>query len=148
VSLPFSFLGCNEFERNGRFSPSIKSLPKRGDKALRYMVLLGSNHISAENDNPSMPGPSSLFWLGIWWEYAMALDGTITRKQCSRKLADSCDRYRSANDARSLLDEILAPLNAGRVDARGTMLISRFVEEHYLPYERENCKPSTIAQTE
>lgn len=54
----------------------------------------------------------------------MALDGTITRKQRSRKLADYCDRYRSADDVRSLLDEILAPLNAGRFDARGTMLIT------------------------
>jgi hypothetical protein len=112
------------------------------------MVLFRSKHISAENDNPSIPGPSSLFWLGIWWEHAMALDGTITRKQRSRKLADYCDRYRSANDVRSLLDEILAPLNAGRVDARGTMLITGFVEEDYLPYVRENYKPSTIAQTE
>jgi integrase len=66
------------------------------------------------------------------------------RKQRSKKLADYCDRYRSEGDVRPLLDEILAPLNAGRVDARGTTLIFKFVDGHYLPFARENFKPSTI----
>jgi integrase len=85
-----------------------------------------------------------LFWLGIWWEDAIEPDGTIKRKQRSRKLADYCDRYRSDRDVRPLLDEILGPLNAGRVDARSTMPINEFVEGHYLPFARENFKPSTI----
>ena len=86
MSLPFSFLRCSEFERNAPFSLSIKRFPKRGRKALRYMVLFRSKHISAEDDNPSIPGPSSLFWLGIWWEHAMALDGTDNTEAAFKKV--------------------------------------------------------------
>lgn len=85
-----------------------------------------------------------LSWLGIWWEDTVQLDGSLKRKQRSRKLADYCDRYRSGRDVRPLLDEILAPINAGRVDPRSTMAISQFVEGYYLPFGRENFKPSTI----
>jgi integrase len=74
----------------------------------------------------------------------MQLDGTLKRKQRSRKLADYCDRYRSERDVRPLLDEIVIPLNAGRVDARSTMSLNQFVGEHYLPFARDNFKPSTI----
>lgn len=85
-----------------------------------------------------------LSWLGIWWEDAVQVDGAMKRKQRSKKLADYCDRYRSERDVRPLLDEILAPLNAGRVDPRSTMSIRQFVEGYYLPFSRENFKPSTI----
>src|SRR5262249_55220629 len=71
------------------------------------------------------------------------VDGRVVRKQRSRKLADYCDRYRSKKDVRPLLHAILKPLNEGRSDARSTMPITEYIEAHYLPFTKDNLKPST-----
>ena len=81
-------------------------------------------------------------WFGRWREDVLK-DGKITRKQRSKRLADYCDRYKTERDVRPLLEEILRPLNEGRADVRSTLTLASFVSNFYLPYARENLKPST-----
>lgn len=82
-------------------------------------------------------------WYGRWREDAI-VDGKVKRVQKFEKLADVDDRYRSKVDVRPLLAERLRTLNEGRADARGTLSLSAFVDEFYLPYARESFKPSTV----
>ncbi len=83
-------------------------------------------------------------WFGRWYQDEMQDDGSIRRVLRTKKLAEMCDRYRTATDVRPLLDEILRPLNEGRTDARSTMTLARFVEHHYQPeYVDIELKPST-----
>jgi hypothetical protein len=37
------------------------------------------------------------------------------------------------------------PINAGKTRAESAMSVFDYGEEHWLPWVRENCKPSTIA---
>ncbi len=67
-------------------------------------------------------------WYGRWREDVIE-NGHIVRKQRSRILAEVSDRYRHESDVRPLLDEILQPLNAGKVDARSSLSIRTFVED-------------------
>jgi integrase len=84
-------------------------------------------------------------WFGRWYENVVQPDGSVKRQLRNRKLADFSDQYRTKNDVRPLLDEILRPLNTGKVDARSTMTITQFVENYYVPFvkNRDNMKPST-----
>src|SRR5579862_8190923 len=83
-------------------------------------------------------------WYGRWWEDVIE-NGQVVRKQRARKLAEYSDRYRSESDVRPLLDDILRPLNEGKTTPEGTLSVSQFVEDHYLPFGEDNFKPSTIA---
>jgi integrase len=67
------------------------------------------------------------------------------RNQCSAKLADVCDRFRSKADVRPLLAEKLRPINEGKTRPESTLPVAQFVELHYLPFVDENFKPSTCA---
>ncbi len=82
-------------------------------------------------------------WFGRWYEDRIQPDGSVERKLVTRKLADISDRYQRKRDVQPLLDDILRPLNAGQVDARSTMTLTRFVEDHYLPHVEAEKKPST-----
>jgi len=83
-------------------------------------------------------------WYGRWWDDIIE-NGLVVRKQRARKLAEYSDRYRTDTDVRPLLDAILRPLNEGKTRPEGTLSVSQFVEEHYLPFAEENFKPSTFA---
>jgi integrase len=69
----------------------------------------------------------------------------VKRVQTSgRKLADYSDRFRAEKDVRPLIDDILRPLNEGKIDAGSSMTLSQFVESHYEPeYVNTELKPST-----
>ena len=82
-------------------------------------------------------------WFGRWYEDQLQEDGTVKRVQQSRRLADYCDRYRTESDVRPLLDDILQPLNAGRVDARSTASLTQFVESEDYKSHLRDLKPST-----
>ena len=82
-------------------------------------------------------------WYGRWREDAI-VNGQLQRQQRFVKLCDCDDRYRCKADVRPLLAERLRALNEGRADARSTLTLSTFVNEFYLPYGRDNFKPSTI----
>jgi integrase len=81
-------------------------------------------------------------WHGRWREDVLE-DGRVVRKQRSAKLADVSDRYRTKSDVRPLLAEKLRPINEGRQRPESTLHVSEFVEDFYLPFVRENYKPST-----
>ena len=81
-------------------------------------------------------------WYGRWREDVLE-NGQIVRKQVSGKLAEVCDRFRSKADVRPLLAEKLRPLNERRTRPEGTLPVSEFVENYYLPFAEENFKPST-----
>jgi len=72
-------------------------------------------------------------------------DGRIVRKQQCKKLAAVCDRYRVEKDLQGLRDEILGPINSGKVRPESTLAVAEFAEGNWLPWARENCKPSTVA---
>ena len=80
-------------------------------------------------------------WFARWRDTAK--DGK--RKLFYRDLAPVNDAYRTARDVQPLLDEILAPVNAGKTRPESTLSVFDYGEEHWLPWVRENCKPSTIA---
>jgi integrase len=72
-------------------------------------------------------------------------DGQIVRKQQCKRLAPVCDQYRTEKDLYGLRDEILGPINSGKVRPESTLTIAEFGEKCWLPWVRENCKPSTVA---
>ncbi|MGB2665780.1 MAG: tyrosine-type recombinase/integrase [Candidatus Acidiferrum sp.] len=85
---------------------------------------------------------------GSWflrYRDARIVGGVNVRKQICQRLAAVCDRYRSARDVQPLADEILAPINSGKAKVESTLTIAEFAEQHWLPWVRENCKPSTVA---
>ena len=82
-------------------------------------------------------------WFGRWYEDKLQTDGTVKRVQQSRRLADYCDRYRTESDVRPLLDDILQPLNAGRMDARSTATLTQFVESEDYKSHLYDLKAST-----
>ncbi len=71
--------------------------------------------------------------------------GMVVRKQVCKRLAPVSDRYRTERDLRELVDEILRPINSGKARPATTMSVSEVAEENWLPWVRENCKPSTVA---
>jgi hypothetical protein len=75
-------------------------------------------------------------WLARWREFG---------KMRFRDLAPVGNTYRREEDVQPLLDEILRPLNAGRLKPEATAPVADYAENHWLPWVRENCKPSTIA---
>jgi len=83
-------------------------------------------------------------WYGRWWD-AVVEDGRVVRRQKARRLAPYCDRYRSERDVRPLLDEILRPINEGKAKPESTLPVATFVENYYLPFAQENCRPSTYS---
>ena len=66
-------------------------------------------------------------------------------KQRCKKLAHVCDRYRREKDVQTLAAEFLAPLNCGKVRPESYELISDFAVNHWLPWAKANCKPSTVS---
>src|SRR6266571_1831432 len=81
-------------------------------------------------------------WYGRWREDVLE-EGRVVRKQRSAKLAEVSDRYRTKADVRPLLAEKLRPINEGRARPESTLSVAEFVEDFYLPFVKENYKPST-----
>jgi hypothetical protein len=72
-------------------------------------------------------------WIGKWWE-----DG----KRRSRKLGRISDLSKS--DAKGLLAEILAPINARARTPSRSCTLGEFVKDVYLPFYHRKWKQSTI----
>ena len=72
-------------------------------------------------------------------------NGQLVRKQQCKKLAAVCDRYRTEKDLHDLRDEILGSISSGKVRPESTLSVAEFAEGNWLPWARENCKPSTVA---
>jgi integrase len=72
-------------------------------------------------------------------------DGHVLRKQRCKRLAPVSDQYRTEKDLRGLVEETLGPINGGKVRPESTLTVAEFGETCWLPWVRENCKPSTVA---
>ena len=86
---------------------------------------------------------------GSWflrYRDCVIVDGISQRKQKCKRLAEGCDLYRTENDVRKagLVDEILGPINAGRVSPESTLTVKDYGEDSWLPWIRQTCKPSTV----
>jgi len=81
-------------------------------------------------------------WYGRWRDDVYE-DGRVVRKQRSEKLCEYGDLYRTESDVRPLLEAKLRPINEGRTRPESTLPVAEFVESYYLPFVRENYKPST-----
>jgi integrase len=75
-------------------------------------------------------------WLARWREFG---------KMQFRDLAPVNDSYRTKRDVQPLLDDILRPVNTGRLRPEASQTVAEYGENHWLVWVRENCKPSTIA---
>jgi integrase len=85
---------------------------------------------------------------GAWflkYRDTVIVDGQLQRRQQCKRLADVSDQYRKEKDLRGLRDDVLAPINSGKLKPESTLTVAEFAEEHWLPWARENCKPSTVA---
>ena len=70
-------------------------------------------------------------------------DGRVVRRRTCQKLAPFCDTYRTLRSVRPLAEEILSPLNCGRIRPETAQTLSEFIEDAYLSYVREHKRPST-----
>jgi hypothetical protein len=73
-------------------------------------------------------------WFVRYCDDVLQADGTIERKLLCKKLdVPYGDEYRTKASVRQFVDDILAPINGGMLNALSTMLVSEFVERIYLP---------------
>jgi integrase len=78
-----------------------------------------------------------------YYDFVVASDGTTARKAKCKKLADYGRQYRSKESVRTLAEEFLRPFNEGTYVAASSMTVDVFVEGYYLPYTKEQKRPST-----
>ena len=81
-------------------------------------------------------------WYVKYRESVLA-DGKVERKLITHRLADVDDRCRTVSDARKLAADFLKPLNEGKLDARSTMSLTDFVEQHWLKWAEVQTRPAT-----
>ena len=82
-------------------------------------------------------------WMLRYYDYQLATDGTIKGVQKGHKLVDAVGEFRLKKAARLLADEFLAPINNGRTTPQSAMTLTRFVEDHYLPFVQTHKRVST-----
>jgi integrase len=87
-------------------------------------------------------------WFVKYRDYVLQPDGTIKRKLfCKRLDVEYCREYRTAASVRPFARDILAPLNAGKLNPQSTMLVTAFVDRAYLPdYVEKNLRAATLKQ--
>jgi integrase len=75
----------------------------------------------------------------------LLIGGEKVRKQKCKRLAAVCDQYRTKKDVQPLVDEMLLPINSGKLKPESALSVAEFAEGTWLPWARVNCKPSTVA---
>jgi integrase len=71
-------------------------------------------------------------------------DGAPVRRRVCEKLAHYSDDYRSKKDVAPLVAEILSPVNSGDAQPEGSLTLTEFVEQRYLPSRAKKLRPSTM----
>jgi len=71
------------------------------------------------------------------------VNGEPVQKQVWHRLAAVDDDHRSVSDVRQLADDHLRPLNLGAITAEGSMTVSDFAKNFFLPAVTVKRKPST-----
>jgi integrase len=82
-------------------------------------------------------------WYLRYYDSVASSDGTSARKAQCKKLVDFGGKYRSKTSVRPLADEFLRPFNDGTYVPTSSMTVRAFVEGHYLPYAKDQKRPST-----
>jgi len=78
-------------------------------------------------------------WFLRYWETVL-VDGKPARRRVCVRLAPASDDRRTAELA---ADKILHPFNAKQVTPESSMLVSDFIRDIYLPYVKQELRPST-----
>lgn len=71
------------------------------------------------------------------------VNGIRASKRVCKKLVPVNETYRRKSDVQSLADKILAPINSGAVVPESSMMVSEFIENHYLPHVKRSLRAST-----
>jgi integrase len=82
-------------------------------------------------------------WLLKYYEPVL-IDGKIVKRQRAKKLATFSEKYYTKESVQPLADLILAPINARTAPPESGQTVEAFLEHVYLPFVRENKKPTTI----
>lgn len=82
-------------------------------------------------------------WMLRYYDHKIEKNGVLIRIQKAHKLVEAVGDYRNKRAARLLADEFLAPMNNGRVTPQSTMMLTRFVEDQYLPFVQVHKRVST-----
>ena len=82
-------------------------------------------------------------WYLRYYDYAVGCDGTTKLKPKCKKLAEYGGQFRSKKSVRGLADEFLRPFNDGTHTTLSGMTVRDFVDNVYLPYAKEQKRPST-----
>jgi integrase len=83
---------------------------------------------------------------GAWYvKYRdnVLVGGQVKRKLISHRLADVDDYCRTQSEAEKKAAEFLKPLNEGKLDARSTMSLTEFAEQHWLPWVETQTRQAT-----
>jgi integrase len=70
-------------------------------------------------------------------------NGKIVRRRVCQKLARYDDLHRTKKSVRQYAEKILSPLNSGKLQPESAQTVSEFIESTYLPFVREQKRPST-----
>ncbi len=71
-------------------------------------------------------------------------DGAPVRRRVCEKLARYGDDYRSKKDVLPLVADLLSPVNSGDSQPEGSLTLTEFVEQRYLPSRAKKLRPSTM----
>ena len=71
-------------------------------------------------------------------------DGAPVRRRVCEKLARYGDDYRSKKDVVPLVADLLSPVNSGDSQPEGSLTLTEFVEQRYLPSRAKKLRPSTM----
>ena len=83
-------------------------------------------------------------WFVRYCDDVLQPDRTVKRKLVCKKLdVEYSDQYRTKASVKSFAQEILAPINAGLIDAKSTMLVTDFVTNIYFPEYADKKRAST-----
>lgn len=87
-------------------------------------------------------------WFVRYCDDVLEADGTVKRKLVCKKLdVEYGGDYRTERSVRPFVEDILAPINAGLVNAQSTMSVSDFIESIYLKqYVEKHLRASTQKQ--
>jgi integrase len=111
--------------------------------ALRYDPSMDIGKLLQNNRKPRQQKgeiiETSTAFLGRY--YYTAEDGS--RKQKAVTLARKSDLYRSRSDVQPLMDRLMADVNSEAVQVSGRATLTEFVEDHYLPWVRDNKAAAT-----
>jgi integrase len=89
-----------------------------------------------------------VFRKGGWWyvrfyDNVAEPDGRIIRRQVCRQIAPYGDGYRSKNDVKPLVLEMLNPVNSNGCLPESVLTVEQFIQNHYLPHVTQQKRAST-----